>query len=121
MLKGIAFALLLTLPATAFFHTKLTKADPGIAATVAVAPTQIRLWFSEEPELALTTVTLEKAADSSVVAKITLAATDDPKSVAGKIPAALAPGKYIVAWKTAADDGHPAKGSYWFTFTPKQP
>jgi methionine-rich copper-binding protein CopC len=121
MLKGLAFALLLSLPVAAFFHTKLTKAEPGVASTVTTAPTQIRLWFSEEPERELTTVSLEKAADSSVIAKLVLAATDDPKSVVGKIPAPLPPGSYLVVWKTAADDGHPAKGSYWFTFKPKQP
>ena len=119
MLKGIALVLVLTLPAAAFFHTKLTKAEPGVSATVTTAPTQIRLWFSEQPELALTSVTLEKAADSSVVAKLVLAATDDEKSVAGKIPAPLAAGTYLVVWKTAAEDGHPAKGSYSFTFKPK--
>ncbi len=112
------FALALLLPAGAFFHTKLTKAEPGVASTVTTAPAQIRLWFSEEPELSLTTVTLEKAADSSVLEKLALTGTDDKKSVAGKITAPLAAGTYLVVWKTAATDGHPAKGTYSFTYRP---
>ncbi len=110
---------MLAFPAAFLFHTKLSKAEPGVASTVTAMPTQIRLWFSEEPELGLTSVVLERA-DSSVVAKLVLAATDDKKSVAGKIPAPLAAGTYLVVWKTAATDGHPAKGSYWFTYKPKQ-
>ena len=34
-------------------HTHLVKAEPGVDSTVKVAPTQIRLWFNEAPEVAL--------------------------------------------------------------------
>ena len=56
----IAVLVLLAAAATssAAMHTRLTKAEPGIGATVTTAPTQVRLWFSEEPVLAYTMVTL---------------------------------------------------------------
>jgi len=115
---SLMFGLGLAFPAAALMHTQLTKSAPSANETVAAAPVQIRLWFSEPVELAFSSITLEKA-DSTVIAKLVVAATDDRKSIAAPIPGALAPATYIVAWKTAATDGHPAKGQYRFTYKPK--
>ncbi len=100
-----------------FMHTHLEKAEPAVDGTVAAAPTQIRLWFNERPEVALSGATLLKA-DNSPVAVVKLAATDDTLSVGGAIPVTLAPGKYVVAWKTGSRDGHVVRGRYTFTFDP---
>lgn len=103
--------------ARAAMHTHLVKAEPGIDSTVTVAPKQVRLWFSEAPEAALSGATIVKA-DNSPVATIKLAATDDPVSVAGTIPVALEPGSYNVLWRTGSKDGHAVRGKYSFKFDP---
>jgi methionine-rich copper-binding protein CopC len=114
----------LTLLATALLlgmggamHTHLTKAEPGIDATVKEAPKQLRLWFNEPPEVPLSSATLVKA-DNSPVAVVKLAATDDSLSVAGPIPVALQPGAYQVLWRTGSKDGHAVRGKYSFTYDP---
>lgn len=101
-------------------HTHLEKAEPAVDGTVATAPTQVRLWFNERPEVALSGATLLKA-DNSPVAVVKLAATDDTLSVGGAIPVTLTPGKYVVAWKTGSRDGHVVRGRYTFTFDPAAP
>ena len=53
---GAAAALAVALPAT-LVHTRLVKAEPGIDATVATAPKQIRLWWSDRTDAALTSAT----------------------------------------------------------------
>jgi methionine-rich copper-binding protein CopC len=98
-------------------HTHLVKAEPGVDSTVKVAPKQIRLWFNEAPEAALSAATLLKS-DNSPVATVRMSATDDSLSVAGTIPVALEPGKYQVLWRTGSKDGHPVRGKYSFTFDP---
>jgi methionine-rich copper-binding protein CopC len=114
-------SIIILLPAatrsSAAMHTRLTKAEPGVGAVVTTAPTQVRLWFSEAPVLPFTAVSLLRS-DSTVVAKLTMAATEDKKSVSGAIPVALVAGEYIVSWRTASDDGHPARGKFQFTYKP---
>lgn len=107
-------------PLLVLFHTHLVKAEPGIDATVAEAPTQIRLWFNERPEVSLSGATLVKA-DNSPVASIKMRATDDTLSVAGPVSVALEPGNYLVLWRTASRDGHAVRGKYAFTFAPATP
>ncbi len=112
-----AFALATLFPAVSLFHLHLVKAEPGIDATVTEAPRQIRLWFSEPPEPKLTSVTLARE-DNSPVATVKMAATDDSLSVAGTVPVALEPGKYVVLWRTGSRDGHAVRGRYTFTYAP---
>lgn len=104
----------LVVPAALWFHTHLTHSSPSKDETVAAAPTQVRLWFSQKPEVGLTSVTL-LAADSSKVPTGKAAKTDDTLSVAVPIEGALQPGSYVVRWRTASKDGHPVKGQYAFT------
>jgi copper resistance protein C len=103
--------------ASAAVHTHLVKAEPGVDSTVVAAPKQIRLWFNEAPEAALSAATLLKA-DNSPVATVKLAATDDSLSVAGPVPVALEPGTYQVLWRTGSKDGHAVRGKYTFKFEP---
>lgn len=110
---------LLAAPLTAV-HTHLVKADPGVDSTVIEMPKQVRLWFNEAPEVALSSATLLKS-DTTPVARITLAATDDTLSVAGTIPVTLAPGQYYILWKTGSKDGHAVRGRYQFTYAPAKP
>ncbi|MFZ5624742.1 MAG: copper resistance CopC family protein [Gemmatimonadota bacterium] len=117
--RVLTLAALLAAPASALFHTRLVKSIPAANDTVAVAPKQVRLWFSTRPELALTSITITKADDTPVV-KLPLHATDDSLSVAGTIPVTLEPGAYVVAWKTASPDGHVVRGKIPFTIAPRR-
>ena len=105
------------LGARAAVHTHLVKAEPGVDSTVTVAPRQVRLWFNEAPEAALSGATIVKA-DNSPVATVKLAATDDPLSVAGTIPVPIEPGTYNILWRTGSKDGHAVRGKYTFKFDP---
>ncbi|HXW97178.1 MAG TPA: copper resistance CopC family protein [Gemmatimonadales bacterium] len=113
---GVLATLVVAAPVS-LVHTHLVKAEPAINGTVNRAPTQVRLWFSEQPELALSGASLMKE-DHSPVAVIKLAATDDTLSVGGPVPVALAPGKYMVMWRTGSKDGHVVHGMYTFTYDP---
>jgi copper resistance protein C len=112
---GAATALAVAFPFA--MHTHLVKAEPGVSATVVEAPKQIRLWFNETPEVALSGATLLKA-DNSPVTSIKLKATDDSLSVAGAIPVTLSPGQYQVLWRTSSRDGHAVRGKYNFIIDP---
>lgn len=98
-------------------HMRLVKSFPAEDQVVHQAPTDIQLWFSQAPELALTKVRLAGPEDAAVtVAKAV--ATDDVKSVKLAIVDSLPEGRYTVTWQTASPDGHKVRGEYAFTYSP---
>ncbi len=107
---------LLTLGA-ARFHNHLVKSAPGDGERLAAAPAEIRLWFSERPEIAFTSATLLRA-DSTRVASLKATATPDTLAVALALPAELPAGRYLVAWRTASRDGHAIRGRFSFSIGP---
>ena len=46
---------------TGMVHNQLVKSEPAGGATLRVSPTEVKLWFKERPEVALTSVTLMRA------------------------------------------------------------
>lgn len=98
-------------------HLRLTKSEPAKDEVVA-APPVIRLWFSQAPELAVTTVRVTGATGKSVAlsaVRRAVAAGAAGAPVEADVTQALAPGRYTVSWKTSSRDGHPIKGDFSFT------
>ena len=103
-----------TAPAGARFHTKLTKSNPSADTTLTASPRTIELWWNEKPEASLTTVTVQ-GADSAKAELGKIRVSEDLMGVATDVAKPLAPGKYVVKWKTAGKDGHAVRGSYNFS------
>lgn len=110
----LGLAMLVGTAAGFAFHNELTRSSPAKESTVA-SPAEIRLWFREKSEPALSSITLIRTSDSSKVALAKVAQTDDPLSIKAAVPVTLAPGGYLVSWRTAGDDGHVIRGSFPFT------
>lgn len=97
------------------FHLALSKAEPAVNDTVNASPKSIKLWFTEPVQLAATGIKITGAAKHDVpLGALSIAAAAKSPAVA-EIKEALKPGKYTVAWKTMAADGHPNKGTFVFT------
>lgn len=111
----VAMALLVTAISgwSRFFHLHLLKSVPAANATVSGAPQVIRLWFSQPPELGVTSVKVTGPA-SAAVALAPLAAGDSAVVIA-PVKGKMAAGAYTVAWRSMAKDGHVARGTFAFT------
>jgi copper transport protein len=113
----IAIVALVGIPALLFAHAHLLRSEPAAGARVSAAPTALRLWFSERPEIAFTRIRL-RAADSSDVPLGAIAAiAGGDMGITVPITGALAPGTYRVLWRTAAADGHATSGTFTFMVT----
>jgi copper resistance protein C len=99
------------------FHNHLVKSAPGDGQRLNASPREVRLWFSERPEVPFTSVTILRA-DSSKVATIKTVATEDTLAVAAPLPAPLPAGAYTVQWRSASSDGHAIRGRFGFTIAP---
>ena len=113
-----AVLVLLATPGIAHAHAMLKRAQPGSGAHLAAVPTEIRLDFTEAPELSVSRIEL-RAPDGSLVQLATLVtASDSRRSLVAAIRGVLTAGTYTVVWVVAGSDGHPIRGSYTFTIAP---
>ncbi len=94
-------------------HLKLDRSDPKADATVDAAPTAVRLWFSQAVELPATRVTITDGAKQDVAVQALERAEDG--AIVAPIPATLPGGRYTVAWRTMARDGHVVRGEFAFS------
>jgi len=116
------FSAVLTLPliavaGTAFAHAHLETANPAPSATVATAPTEVSITFSEEVEPHFSGIEVLDAKGNREDQGAARIPGGDAKilSVAVK---PLQPGAYKVVWHATSVDSHKTKGSYGFTIKP---
>lgn len=111
LLAGLPLA---TTPALA--HAELAMAVPAAeAAVTAPLPTELRLSFTEELELAFTRVSVT-GADGQALALGTLTLDEaDTRTLIVPLATPLPAGTVTVEWTAVAADGHKSKGSYILT------
>ena len=95
-------------------HFALERSTPEADASVA-APSEIRLWFTQEPQDGTTSIRVVEADDAGV--HVTEAAQDaeDPTSFYVQLHGTLPPGTYTVSWRGMGQDGHVVRDSFQFS------
>ena len=98
----------------AFAHAFLQHASPAAGDTLATAPQEITLPFSEQLEPSLSGASLTDASGHDM--------SSAPAMVKGAsitlTPKPLAAGTYHVAWHAVSVDSHRTEGNYSFTVKP---
>ncbi|HEV2187479.1 MAG TPA: copper homeostasis periplasmic binding protein CopC [Stellaceae bacterium] len=113
----LAGALAIGAATSAWAHAFLDHASPAVGSTVAAAPAELQLFFTQELEPAFSGVTLSSG-DGRAIA--TGAAAIDPQNRAEmvlKLPP-LAPGHYRVSWHAVSVDTHRTEGAFTFDVQP---
>lgn len=111
----LIFALgLLLFPARAWAHAHLTRSEPAAGSKLTSSPQLIRLWFSERPELSMTLISMKDANGKEFALVPPEKDRGDPLVVSVRVSRPLPDGRYTVAWRTAASDGHPSHGTFRF-------
>ena len=107
----------LALPAAAFAHAALLRTVPQASGTVNVAPTEVRLTYSEavEPRFAIVSVT--DAAAHQETAGPPRRSTSDPDTLLVPLKP-IGEGWYLVYWRAISVDGHPVRGAFTFAVGP---
>jgi copper transport protein len=117
---GIAAALalffLLLFSGVASAHALLARSDPAAGAILDYdkAPTQVRLWFTEDVNPALTKAVVVDHNNNEVDLHDSHVSPSDPREVDTSLHQ-LQPGFYVVIWKSvSAEDGHATGGNFLF-------
>lgn len=96
-------------------HLRLEKSEPAQGAVLSASPAEIRLWYSLAPELSVTGVKLVSAGGTAIALGKPTRGSGAKDPVVVDIPRPLAPGDYVVSWKTSSKDGHPISGDFSFS------
>jgi copper resistance protein C len=94
----------------AIAHASLDHASPLVGSTVASAPSEVTLWFTQDLEAKFSSITVTDASGKRVDGGNT--------SVSGKTMRvsvrASGPGTYRVNWRVLSVDTHTTQGSFTF-------
>jgi putative copper export protein/methionine-rich copper-binding protein CopC len=107
-----AVSAVLTTPALLLAHARLLKSSPAANSIVSPAPTVLQFWFSERPELRFSKIDLLDSAGAAV--PLGSLSSIDSTGIVAPITAPITPGRYSIAWRTAAADGHATSGRFSF-------
>ena len=119
--RGVVLGLSIFLsPVPAWAHAHLLRSDPTTGSRIASIQ-WIKLWFSERPEVALSSATLKNASGQSFSLAAAKGESADPMQIWFAVPETLPAGAYTLAWRTVASDGHPSNGSFGFTIIAAAP
>jgi len=99
-------------------HTHLKSSLPAAGATLAEAPTEIRLHFHGPVEASLSRVSVETNTGEPVAAAAAATDPGDKGLLVVKLAQPLKAGVYTVTWRVIAADTHKMKGSFSFQVRP---
>jgi methionine-rich copper-binding protein CopC len=113
MKRIITIITLLAAPIVAHAHAMLDRANPRVGSTVAAAPKELTLWFTEKLEPAFSSAEVRNAQGAVQSGKARVDAGDRTEL---RVPLkALSPGTYTVIWRVLSVDTHRTQGTFSFT------
>jgi copper resistance protein C len=111
-----ALALLIAAPCAAQAHAMLDRANPPVGGTIAAAPKELVLWFTEKLEPAFSSAEVRNAQG---VVQSGKAQVDRNDAAQLRVPLkALPGGTYQVIWRVLSVDTHRTQGSFSFRVGP---
>ena len=109
VLTAVVFLAALT-STDAFAHAFLDHASPAVGSTVAAAPPELTLWFTQKLEPAFSSVEVMGPNGSSIGGKAEISGNTMRVGIK-----AAGPGSYHVHWQALSVDTHKTQGSFSFT------
>jgi copper resistance protein C len=103
--------------APAWGHAFLERAEPRVGSTVKPAPTQVRVWFTQNLEPAFSTLEVSNERGE----RVDLGATQPDPVDPALLQVALKPigtGTYRVKWRVLSVDTHVTAGDFTFKVQP---
>lgn len=92
-------------------HAKLERAEPRAGSSVALAPSEVALWFTERLEPSFSSLTVTNASGQPVNV-----GNPNVNGTIMRVPLqAIGPGSYQVNWRVLSVDTHKTEGSFSFT------
>jgi hypothetical protein len=111
--RGLVIAAVLAGAAAAYAHAHLDRATPAVGATLAAAPTEVTLHFTQQLEPKFSTIVVRDSAGRQVD-KGDSHVNEEDAAVLKVSLQPLGSGVYKVEWRVTSVDTHSSKGEYTF-------
>ena len=98
-------------------HAFLDHADPRVGSTVRTAPTQIKIWYTENLEPAFSMIQVVNEAGQRVDKGDNQVDPSTPDMLRISV-SPLSPGTYKVIWRVLSVDTHVTEGDFTFRVGP---
>jgi hypothetical protein len=98
-------------------HAFLSHSIPAVGATVAAAPREVSIWYTEEVEPAFSAITVTNAGGQRVDKGDTHIDPANPRLLHVSLKP-TGPGTYQVRWHVVSVDTHRTHGDFSFTVAP---
>lgn len=96
------------------FHFELKQSAPEKDAHVMGSPSEIRLWFTQEPQEGSTSIRLVTSGGDEAPTGDVVQDPSDPTVFSVPVTGTLANGTYTVAWRALGQDGHVVRDTFSF-------
>ena len=98
----------------AMAHAFLDRAEPRVGSVVPAAPKEVKIWFTQEPEHAFSSIQVFDANGKQIDKADTRTDPNDDKVLIVSLPD-VGPGTYRVVWHVLSIDAHRTQGEFKFT------
>jgi methionine-rich copper-binding protein CopC len=112
----LILSILLVAPTGAFAHAFLDHAAPRVGNTVAQAPKEVVLWFTQQLEPAFSSIEVRNEQGAAVTTGKAAVIGDRTQLRVALRP--LPPGTYKVIWRVLSVDTHRTQGDFTFRVGP---
>ena len=102
------------MPNTALAHAFPERSEPAVGATLASAPSMVKIWFNSDLEPLFDELVVKDAA-GKVVSRGKAKVDANNRSLLEVALAPLPSGAYHVYWHVTSKDGHHTEGDFSFT------
>lgn len=107
-------ALFLGAQSPAWAHAFLDDSEPKVGSTVTNSPAAVKIWFTQELELAFSSIVVKDAHGKEVDKKDVRLSRKNKALLEVSLPE-LPPGTYTVNWHVVSVDTHRTQGHFEFT------
>ena len=112
LIAGVLFSL----PTLVFAHAFLDHAEPKVGSDNTTAPTEVKVWFTQEIENSLSRIKVLDAQGHQIDKKDSHVDSKDKKLLIVSVDH-LAAGSYKVEWSVVSVDTHKTRGDFKFEVT----
>jgi methionine-rich copper-binding protein CopC len=110
---GVAFFLLLWTALAAWAHAFVDHAEPPVGSQIHGGPTQVKIWFTEKLEPALSKLQVFDLSGKEIDKRDVKIDQANGALLTVSLPE-LKPGKYKVVWRAVSVDTHVTTGNFGF-------
>jgi methionine-rich copper-binding protein CopC len=104
---------LLVLVQGSWAHAFVDHAEPAVGSQIHAAPTQVKIWFTEKLEPALSKIQVFDSSGGEIDKRDAKVDQSNGALLTVSLPG-LKPGKYKVIWRAVSVDTHVTTGNFTF-------